>query len=144
MRLLLDYALRAVGALLALVLGAASAVLEAVFTPYRIAGWPAVWLVPTALLVSLFLSWFARAATGLAWGWWLAAVPWFLVMIFAVGGTQEGDQIASSWLGLLVLATGGIGFVGPAAYRAGKRTTAPPPRTTARQLAAPQPGPSAP
>lgn len=134
---LLDYALRGVGALLAVFLGTASAVLEAVYTPYRIAGWPAVWLVPTALLVSLFLSWFARTATGLAWGWWLAAVPWFLVMIFAVGGTQEGDQIAATWIGLLVLATGGIGFVGPAAYRAGKRTTAPPPRAAAAPHLAP-------
>lgn len=131
---LLDYALRGVGAVLAVFLGTASAVLEAVYTPYRIGGWPAVWLVPTALLVSLFLGWFARTATGLAWGWWLTAVPWFLVMIFAVGGTQEGDQIAASWLGLLVLAVGGIGFVGPAAYRAGKRTTAPPPRAAAPSL----------
>ncbi|GAA1361159.1 hypothetical protein [Catellatospora chokoriensis] len=131
---LLDLALRGFGGVLAVFLGVASAVLEAVYTPYRIGGWPAVWLVPTALLVSLFLGWFARTATGLAWGWWLAAVPWFLVMIFAVGGTQEGDQIAATWLGLLVLATGGIGFVGPAAYRAGKRTTAPPPRTAAPQL----------
>ncbi|GAA1404603.1 hypothetical protein ACFQZ4_28900 [Catellatospora coxensis] len=141
---LLDLALRGIGAVLSVFLGTAFAVLEAVYTPYRIAGWPAVWLVPAALAISLFLSWFARTATGLAWGWWLAAVPWFLVMIFAVGGTQEGDQIAASWVGLLVLATGGIGFVGPAAYRAGKRTTAPPPRPTAPQLTAPHPGPYAP
>ncbi|GAA2361984.1 hypothetical protein Cme02nite_42800 [Catellatospora methionotrophica] len=131
---LLDFALRGAGAVLAIFLGGASAVLEAVYTPYRIGGWPAVWLVPVAFGVGVFLDWFARTATGAAWGWWLPAVPWFLIMIFAVGGTQEGDQIASTWLGLLVLAAGGIGFVGPAAFRAGRRTTAPRPRAAAPQL----------
>lgn len=120
---ILDYALRGVGGLLAIILGGASAVLEAVHTPYRLAGWPAWWLLPAAVVANLFLGWFARSATGAAWGWWLAAVPWFLVMIFAVGGTQEGDQIAATWLGLLLLAVGGMAFVGPAAFRAGRRTT---------------------
>jgi hypothetical protein len=119
---LLDYGLRGAGVLLAVLLGGMSAVLEAVSTPYRLGGWPAWWLPPAAFFGSVFLGWFARTATGAAGGWWFAAVPWFLVTIFAVGGTREGDQIASTWLGLLVLAAGGIGFVGPAAYRAGKRT----------------------
>ncbi|BCJ72405.1 hypothetical protein CS0771_19490 [Catellatospora sp. IY07-71] len=130
---LLDLALRGIGALLAVFLGGMTALLEAVYTPYRIGGWPALWLPPLAFGVSLLLGWFARTVTGTVWGWWLAAVPWFLVMVFAVGGTQEGDQIAATWLGLLVLAAGGIGFVGPAAYRAGRATTAPAARRPAVQ-----------
>ncbi|GAA1606058.1 hypothetical protein ACFQY4_42310 [Catellatospora bangladeshensis] len=130
---LLDFAIRGVGALLAVFLGGMTALLEAVYTPYRIGGWPALWLPPLAFGVSLLLGWFARTVTGTAWGLWLAAVPWFLVMVFAVGGTQEGDQIAATWLGLLVLAAGGIGFVGPAAYRAGRATTAPAARRPSAQ-----------
>ncbi|MDI1459878.1 hypothetical protein QEZ54_02755 [Catellatospora sp. KI3] len=104
------------GAAVTVVLAVLTAFIEAVCTSVRVGGWPAVWVLPLAVGANIALIWFARTAVGAPWGWWFAAVPWFLVMIFAVGGTTEGDQLANSWLGLALLALGGMALVGPVAF----------------------------
>ncbi|MBV1849058.1 hypothetical protein [Catellatospora tritici] len=116
-----DLLLRVVGAALAVVLGVLTAFAEAACTGLRLGGWPAVWVLPLAVGANVFLIWFARTAVGVPWAWWFAAVPWFLVMVFAVGGTTEGDQLANSWLGLALLALGGMALVGPVAFLSARR-----------------------
>ncbi|GHJ50230.1 hypothetical protein Cs7R123_75720 [Catellatospora sp. TT07R-123] len=116
-----DLLLRGAGAVLAVVLATLTAFLEAMGTAVRIDGWPAVWVLPLAVVVNVLLIWFARTAVGMPWAWWFVAAPWFLVMVFAVGGTSEGDQLANSWLGLGLLALGGMAIVGPVAFHSARR-----------------------
>jgi hypothetical protein len=105
-----DGALRVAGAVLSVLLGAGSALLEVFLTPL-------VWPVPVAAAVlgNLVLAWFAWSTVDRVWAWLLAAVPWFGVMVVAVGSTSEGDQLANSWTGLGTFAAGTAAFFVPAA-----------------------------
>lgn len=115
-----DLVLRVLGGLFALLLGAGSALLEAFSSAYRFLGLPAFWLIAVVVLANLFLVWFAKTVVGRPWAWWLPALAWFLIMVFAVGGTSEGDQIAGTWVGLITFAAGAFAFVAPAAFRVGR------------------------
>lgn len=94
-----------IGALLAAVMGAMTGVIEALSTPY-------LWVIPVgaAIAGNLFLYWFASTVVGRSWGWVVAAVPWFAVMIVAIAATGEGDQLANSWTGLATFAAGAATF----------------------------------
>lgn len=102
---------RVAGGCVAVVLGAMTAAAEAFLTPYP-------WAVPVAAaaLGNLMLYWFAQHTVAKVWAWLLPAVPWFLLMIIAVGASSEGDLIANSWAGLATFGAGALGFVAPAAW----------------------------
>jgi hypothetical protein len=107
-----DTLLRSFGGLLAVLLGALFAILEAVATPR-------LWLIPVlaAITGNIFLYWFAQTTVGKSWAWTLAAAPWGLVMIASIGPTREGDQLANSYPGLVTFAAGAITFFALAALR---------------------------
>jgi len=118
-----DAVVRVAGACVAVTLAAMTALLEAFSTPYH-------WAVPVAaaLVVNLALFWFAQYTIALAWAWIVPAVPWFLVMVVAVGSTSGGDLIANSWIGLATFGAGAVGFFVPAAFPRG--SLPPPPSAT--------------
>jgi len=93
-----------------------TALLEAFSTPYH-------WTIPVAaaLVGNLLLYWFAQYTVAKSWAWLVPAVPWFLVMVVAVGFTSEGDQIANSWVGLATFGAGAVGFFVPAAFPPSQR-----------------------
>lgn len=106
-----DAVIRGGGACVAVALAAMTALFEAFSTPYH-------WAIPVvaALAGNLALFWFAQYTIARSWAWIVPAVPWFLVMVVAVGSTSEGDLIANSWLGLVTFAAGAVGFFVPAAF----------------------------
>jgi len=99
-----------IGGCVAVALGAMTAVLEAVSTPY-------FWAIPAAaaMVGNLVLYCFAQYTVARTWAWMLSAAPWSLIMIMAVGSTGEGDLIANSWTGLATFGFGAMGFLVPAA-----------------------------
>jgi hypothetical protein len=105
-----DTLVRVAGACVAATLAAMTAVVEAFATPYH-------WAIPVtaALVGNLALYWFAQYTMARSWAWLVPAVPWFLIMMVAVGSTSEGDQIANSWVGLATFAAGAVGLLVPAA-----------------------------
>lgn len=105
-----DVALRVIGGGVAVALGAMTAVLEALSTPR-------LWAIPVAaaMVGNLLLYWFTRYTIAQPWAWILAAAPWFLIMLVAVGSTGEGDLIANSWTGVATFGAGALGFFVPAA-----------------------------
>jgi uncharacterized protein (DUF983 family) len=106
-----DGLVRIVGGCVAVALGAMTALVEALATPYH-------WTIPVgaALVGNLVLFWFAWYTMAHAWAWLVPAVPWFLMMIMAVASTSEGDLIANSWTGLATFGAGAVGFFLPAAF----------------------------
>ncbi len=94
-----DLALRVAGGVIAVVLGAGFALLEATATPRA-------WFIPvlSALVGNAFLVWFAATTVETRWSWLLPAVPWVAVMLAAT--TSTIDLIANSWTGLGTLAAG--------------------------------------
>lgn len=105
-----DAIVRVAGACVAATLAVLTALLEAFATPFH-------WAIPVsaALVSSLLLFWFAQYTIARSWAWIVPAVPWFLVMVVAVGSTSEGDLIANSWTGLATFGAGAVGFFVPAA-----------------------------
>lgn len=100
-----DLLLRVLGGIFAVVIGASTALLEAVMTPIS-------WLIPAfaAAVLNLFLCWFTAVAVGKSWAWMLGAIPWFIVMIASVSPTEEGDQLANSYPGLVTFGVGALAF----------------------------------
>jgi hypothetical protein len=112
-----DLLLRVAGGILAALMGAGFALLEAMATPR-----PWFLAVGAALVGNAFLIWFAQSTLEARWAWLVPAVPWFVIMIVAVGPTSEGDLIANSWTGLGTLAAGTfVYFAAVAAGVPGKR-----------------------
>lgn len=105
-----DAVVRVAGVCVSATLAVMTALLEAFATPYQ-------WTIPVsaALVSNLLLYWFAQTTIARTWAWIVPAVPWFLVMVVAVGSTSEGDLIANSWTGLATFAAGAVGFFVPAA-----------------------------
>jgi membrane-associated phospholipid phosphatase len=100
-----DLLLRVFGGVFAVVIGASTALLEAVLTPIS-------WLIPAiaAVVLNLFLCWFTAEAVGKSWAWALGAIPWFIVMIASVSPSKEGDQLANSYPGLVTFGAGALAF----------------------------------
>jgi hypothetical protein len=88
-----------------------TALLEAFATPRP-------WVIPVAaaLAGNVLLFGFAQYTIARSWAWTVPAVPWFLVMLVAVGSYGTGDLIANSWVGLATFGAGAAGFFVPAAF----------------------------
>ena len=120
-----DAVVRVAGACVAVTLAAMTALLEAFSTPYH-------WAIPVAaaLVGNLALFWFAQYTIALSWAWMVPAVPWFLVMVVAVGWTSDGDLIANSGVGLATFGAGAVGFFMPAALHKPSPPSPPSPSAT--------------
>jgi hypothetical protein len=107
-----DRALRIAGGVVALLAGAASAVLEAVLTPLRLGGWPfpAAPVLAAALGVPLVV--FAIRVTGSRYGGLTPAVGWFGMVSLLVTRTAEGDLLLpESAMAYAVFFAGAVSFV---------------------------------
>ncbi|HLL68002.1 MAG TPA: hypothetical protein VK453_20140 [Micromonosporaceae bacterium] len=137
-----DPALRVVGAVVAVGLGAVLALIGAFLVPL----WGFGIRLPVSLLLALLgnpaLAWFAFAVTGRRLAGLLPALAWCVVYLAAATRTTEGDLLLTdnNWVGLATLVAGPLAFavaiyvlvlrqVGPSA-----RTPAP---AVARDSAAP-------
>lgn len=107
-----DLLLRIAGGLLAAVMGAGFALLQAAATPL-----PWYFAVCAALLGNAFLVWYAQAVLDTGWAWLVPAVPWFAVMMAAIAPSRDGDLIANSWTGLATLAAGSFVYFATVAAR---------------------------
>jgi hypothetical protein len=122
-----DVVLRLLGAVVALLGGAGSALLEAVLTPVRAGGWP----VPIAPLLAAALGVplvsYAVAATGSRAAAILPVVGWFLTIAVLLTRTVEGDVLLpQTTMGYLVLLAGAgalvVGLYRLPPQNAGRRT----------------------
>jgi hypothetical protein len=108
----LDVGITVAGLIVATLLAAALAIIEAMYSPLRIAGFR----VPVSLLMALvtnpLLAWFAFTTTRHRFAALLPAAAWCLVWILASGRTSDGDLIITedNWVGLLTLLAGSITF----------------------------------
>jgi hypothetical protein len=107
-----DLIIRALGAVLAALMAAGSALLIATATPR-------FWAIPVVAAVAgnFFLVWFARSTVDRRWAPWIPAVVWCVLMLLMIGPTAEGDLIANSATGLATFAAGALTFFVPAARR---------------------------
>jgi hypothetical protein len=102
-----DLALRVLGAVVALLGGAGSALLEAVLTPVRAGGW-AVPIAPLlAAVLGVPLVSYAVAATGSRAAAVVPVVGWFGTIAVLLNRTTEGDVLLpQTTMGYLVLLAG--------------------------------------
>ncbi|GAA3275864.1 hypothetical protein GCM10020218_023240 [Dactylosporangium vinaceum] len=111
----LDVVITVTGLIVATLLGAALAVVEAVWAPLRIGGFRVPASLVVALVTNPMLGWFAYTVTKRRLATLLPAAAWCVVWIMAAGRTTEGDMIITedNWVGLLTL------FAGPLAFAVG-------------------------
>jgi hypothetical protein len=111
----LDIAITIAGLLVATLLGAALAIIEALYSPLRIDGWRVPVSLVMALVTNPLLGWFAYTTTKRRLAALLPAAAWCVVWVLAAGRTSEGDLIITenNWVGLLTL------FAGPLAFAIG-------------------------
>jgi hypothetical protein len=111
----LEIALTIAGLLVATLLGAALAIIEALYSPLRIGGWRVPVSLVMALATNPLLGWFAYTTTRRRLAALLPAAAWCVVWVLAAGRTSEGDLIITedNWVGLLTL------FAGPLAFAIG-------------------------
>ncbi|WP_426510139.1 hypothetical protein ACPPVO_05280 [Dactylosporangium sp. McL0621] len=100
---------------MATLLGAALAIIEALYSPLRIGGWRVPVSLVMALVTNPLLGWFAYTTTRRRLAALLPAAAWCVVWVLAAGRTSEGDLIITedNWVGLLTL------FAGPLAFAIG-------------------------
>ncbi|MER7331429.1 MULTISPECIES: hypothetical protein [unclassified Micromonospora] len=124
-RLLLDLALRVAGALVAVLGGVLTAVLELLFATLRVGGQLIGLSVVLAVAANIALSWFAHEAVGRRWAVALPALPWFVLMAVAAVRTAEGDLLVAgdNWVGLAMIVAGAMTF----AVMGFRQILAPPP-----------------
>ncbi|MFI5906682.1 hypothetical protein [Dactylosporangium sp. NPDC051541] len=141
----LDIVLTVVGLIVATLLGAALAVIEAVWSPLRVGGFRVPASLVVALVTNPLLGWFAYTVTKRRLATLLPAAAWCVVWIMAAGRTSEGDMIITedNWVGLLTLFAGPLAFavgiyisnmrqrVAPTRADAGNPAPEPPPLTRA-------------
>ncbi|WP_433056541.1 hypothetical protein [Dactylosporangium sp. CS-033363] len=132
----LDISITVGGLIVATLLGAGLAIVEALYSPLRVGGFR----VPVSLLMAIvtnpLLGWFAFTTTRSRLAALLPAAAWCVVWILSAGRTSEGDLIITddNWVGLLTL------FAGPLAFAIGIYLSAMRPRAAAPST----PDPSAP
>lgn len=119
-----DGSLRVLGAVLAALMAAGSAVLDATATPR-------LWLIPVicAVVGNMFLVWFAMYTVDRRWAWAIPTITWVGGMILLVAPTAEGDQLANSWTGLATFAAGcGALFLSTTFHSNSGKWSTPPPK----------------
>ncbi|WP_092378251.1 hypothetical protein [Micromonospora phaseoli] len=111
LRRIVDIGLRVTGGVLAVVAGAATAVLELLLAPLRIGGYLVGAAVLVAVIANVALSWFAIETVGRRWAVALPALPWVAVMMVAADRTDEGDVLlVGNWVGLTLVVAGAMTF----------------------------------
>ncbi|MGC4809778.1 hypothetical protein ACLQ29_04515 [Micromonospora sp. DT228] len=109
---LLDLGLRLAGAIVVVVAGVLSGVLELLLATVRVGGQLIGVSALLAVGANIVLSWFAHEAVGRRWAVALPAVPWFALMAVAAIRTNEGDLLLAgdNWVGLAMIVAGAMTF----------------------------------
>ncbi|MGC5288140.1 hypothetical protein [Micromonospora sp. DT231] len=109
---LLDLGLRLAGAVVVVVAGVLSGVLELLLATVRVGGQLIGVSALLAVGANIVLSWFAHEAVGRRWAVALPAVPWFALMAVAAIRTNEGDLLLAgdNWVGLAMIVAGAMTF----------------------------------
>ncbi|WP_179783563.1 hypothetical protein [Micromonospora jinlongensis] len=109
---LLDLSLRLVGAIVVVIAGVVTGVLELLLATVRVGGQLIGVSAVLAVGANIVLSWFAYEAVGRRWAVALPAVPWFALMAVAAIRTTEGDLLLSgdNWVGLAMIVAGAMTF----------------------------------
>ncbi|MCO1598423.1 hypothetical protein M8C17_25070 [Micromonospora sp. RHAY321] len=109
---LLDLGLRIAGAIVVVVAGVLTGVLELLFATARVGGQLIGVSVLLAVGANIALSWFAHEVVGRRWAVALPAVPWFALMAVAAVRTTEGDLLLAgdNWVGLAMIVAGAMTF----------------------------------
>ncbi|TNH30147.1 hypothetical protein FHG89_09140 [Micromonospora orduensis] len=109
---LLDLGLRVAGAVVVVVAGVLTGVLELLLATVRVGGQLIGVSVLLAVGANIVLSWFAHEAVGRRWAVALPAVPWFALMAVAAIRTSEGDLLLAgdNWVGLAMIVAGAMTF----------------------------------
>ncbi|MFG1842013.1 hypothetical protein ACGFH8_26715 [Micromonospora sp. NPDC049175] len=109
---LLDLGLRLAGAVVVVVAGVLSGVLELLLATVRVGGQLIGVSALLAVGTNIVLSWFAHEAVGRRWAVALPAVPWFALMAVAAIRTNEGDLLLAgdNWVGLAMIVAGAMTF----------------------------------
>ncbi|MFG2037362.1 hypothetical protein [Dactylosporangium sp. NPDC048998] len=104
----LDVLITVAGLIVATLLAAALAIIEALYSPLRIGGVRAPVSLLMALVTNPLLGWFAFTTTRQRFAGLLPAAAWCVIWILAAGRTSEGDMIITNnnWVGLLTLLVG--------------------------------------
>jgi hypothetical protein len=110
-----DLTLRITGTVVGVLLGAVTALWEALLTPlYVVAGGHVVRLplAPIlAVVINVGLVWFTRRITGKAGLALLPGLAWLIVMVPAGNLTSDGDLLVEgTWVGISTLFLGSIGW----------------------------------
>jgi hypothetical protein len=122
---LLDLGLRLAGAVVVVVAGVVTGVLELLLATVRLGGQLIGVSALLAVGANIALSWFAHEAVGRRWAVALPAVPWFVLMAVAAVRTSEGDLLLAgdNWVGLAMIVAGAMTF----AVMGFRQILAPPP-----------------
>ncbi|MEU8332795.1 hypothetical protein [Micromonospora sp. NPDC048839] len=109
---LFDLGLRLAGAVVVVVAGVLSGVLELLLSTVRVGGQLIGVSALLAVGANIVLSWFAHEAVGRRWAVALPAVPWFALMAVAAIRTNEGDLLLAgdNWVGLAMIVAGAMTF----------------------------------
>ncbi|WP_112583798.1 hypothetical protein [Micromonospora noduli] len=109
---LLDLGVRLVGAIVVVLAGVLTGVLELLLATVRVGGQLVGVSVLLAIGANIVLSWFAYEAVGRRWAVALPAVPWFALMAVAAIRTNEGDLLLAgdNWVGLAMIVAGAMTF----------------------------------
>ncbi|KAB1920003.1 hypothetical protein AB0J94_11940 [Micromonospora noduli] len=109
---LLDLGVRLVGAIVVILAGVLTGVLELLLATVRVGGQLVGVSVLLAIGANIVLSWFAYEAVGRRWAVALPAVPWFALMVVAAIRTNEGDLLLAgdNWVGLAMIVAGAMTF----------------------------------
>lgn len=109
---LLDLGVRVAGALIVVVAGVLTGVLELLLATVRVGGYLIGVSALIAVGANIVLSWFAYEAVGRRWAVALPAVPWFALMAVAAVRTSEGDLLLAgdNWVGLAMIVAGAMTF----------------------------------
>ncbi|MEV4120911.1 hypothetical protein [Micromonospora sp. NPDC049645] len=107
-----DLGLRLVGAIVVVVAGVVTGVLELLLATLRVGGQLIGVSALLAIGANIVLSWFAYEAVGRRWAVALPAVPWFALMAVAAIRTTEGDLLLAgdNWVGLAMIVAGAMTF----------------------------------
>ncbi|MEV1014185.1 hypothetical protein AB0I89_15150 [Micromonospora sp. NPDC049801] len=109
---LLDLGLRVAGAIVVVVAGVVTGVLELLLATVRVGGQLIGFSALLAVGANILLSWFAHETVGRRWAVALPAVPWFALMAVAAIRTTEGDLLLAgdNWVGLAMIVAGAMTF----------------------------------
>ncbi|MEH1168052.1 hypothetical protein V6V47_21975 [Micromonospora sp. CPCC 205539] len=122
---MLDLGVRLAGAVVVVVAGVLTGVLELLLATVRVGGQLIGVSALLAIGANIALSWFAHETVGRRWAVALPAVPWFALMAVAAVRTSEGDLLLAgdNWVGLAIIVAGAMTF----AVMGFRQMLAPPP-----------------